>query len=152
MYYGKPLSIFPLYILFIIGISRSVQYYGFQHTLYPGESVMYRDCFLMPKAYGNYKNRYAQDVNNYIYYCIRNQKRPDNLKIKKCSPSGTKRTFETLYNHGMYTYKLRPTRKACILANTRCSVLFDSISFKLGRVCITVNKAFVCPSVGDIFF
>ncbi|CAF1466525.1 unnamed protein product [Adineta ricciae] len=64
--------------------------------MHQGQPATYRDCFLMPKEYGNYKKRYADDVDDYILYCIRNEKKQSNV-YRKCGSSGRKYTFEKLY-------------------------------------------------------
>ena len=93
----KSSRLFSFYILYIIQMSRPVQHYMFEHTLHPEQSSMYRDCFLMPEAYGNYKKRYSVDADNYIYYCIRNEKNQKSKLLRQCGPYGRKRIFSSLY-------------------------------------------------------
>ncbi|CAF1655776.1 unnamed protein product, partial [Adineta ricciae] len=93
----KSFRLFSFYILYIIEMSRPVQHYMFEHTLHSEQSSMYRDCFRMPKAYGNYKERYTVDADNYIHYCIRNEKSQKSKLLRQCGVHGKKRTFSSLY-------------------------------------------------------
>ncbi len=79
--------------------SSQLYQYRFEHTLDPQQSTTYRDCFMLPKEFGNYKNRYAEDIDNYIYYCIQSHDRKDdNGDCKR----GRKLMFEVLYQQSTY--------------------------------------------------
>lgn len=112
-----------LYTLILTGGTDWSNYDKYEHTSNPPLLSSYRDCFGIPEKYANYENRYSEDIDNYIYYCIRMHDYKGVSTKRGCH--GTWTSFETLYEKSMYIYIFKMHyRQADSLSYRRLLVFF----------------------------